>query len=343
MTRGAALGLSVLTLLGIVAVYGPHVSSAPFVYEDMRLVEGLARPFSVSGLARGRGLTTESWTVIRTPQASHALNLVLHLLVACLTGALLWQLTGQRLTAFGSAGIVALHPLALEGVAYAASRAELIAAVGALLAVLAATTSAAWGWAALPLLVGLAYAGKETGIVAIGLIPLVLWLKGERAWAARGAWLCVGLCVTAVLVATAEVAQWMAVAEYGSVRIDPDTWMAQQAVAVWRLAVLSLAPFWLSVTPDMTGTSGLSQLAAAILLCGIAEIALRCRRTAPLATFGIVWCAIVVAPRFLVRTPGSPLNEHHVYLALPGIACCWLAALEALDARWRTTRTTCRA
>lgn len=334
MTLRARLGIGALALGGLLAVYGPHVRSAPFVYEDARLIDGVTRAWTWAGLARGRGLTMESWTVIRTPQASHALNLALHLVVVGLTGALLWQLTSQVFVAVGAAAVVALHPVAIEGVAYAASRAELIAAIGALLVLLCVTSAFSWTWALVPFFLGLAYTGKETGLVAIGLIPLALWLKGETAWASRGAWLCVGFSLTAVLFANAAVTGVMAHAEYAGARIDPDTWMAIQAVAAWRLVVLSVAPFWLSVAPDVEAVSGVAQIAAGILLAGLLEIAWRLRQPAPLATFGILWCALVVAPRFLVRTPHSPLNEHQIYLALPGVACVWIAALQALAARW---------
>ena len=332
------IGIGVLTLLAVGALYGPHVRVAPFVYEDDRLLQIAADPVSWAGLRQGRGLTMESWRMLRTPQASHALNLGLHMAVVGLVGLLLWQLTARADIALGVAAIVALHPLSVEGVAYAASRAELLAAVFVLLALVAATADVSWGWAAVPALIGLAYLGKESGVVGIALIPLALWLKGDRAWSARVAWLCVGVLVLLAVTAAPTLASWMHIGEGPQKSIDPDAWMAQQAVATWRLVLLSVAPFWLSVAPDVTAASGWAQAGSALLLVALLEVAWRCRHTAPLATFGIVWCALVVAPRFLIRTPWSPLNEHQFYLALPGMACCWVATLDVVE-RWLRATT----
>lgn len=44
---------------------------------------------------------------------------------------------------------------------------------------------------------------------------------------------------------------------------------------------------------------------------------------------GIVWCALVALPRFFVRTPLSPFNEHQWYLALPGVACVISGLIES--------------
>ena len=321
--------LAVLALL--VALYGWHVATSPFVYEDARLADAGSEPSL--GLVRMRGLSGESWRIVQSPRASHALNLALHLMVVCLVGWLFWRLLQDAFTAWAVALITAFHPLTGETVAYAASRAELLAATGALLALLCVTTRSAWGWLGVLPSLALAAAGKETGLVAIGLVPLVLWYQG-RPVAAR---LTALTAIVLSLFVLPWLGQWAHVGELIGLTVDPLTWLGIQSVAVWRLVVLSAAPLWLSVSPEIPA-SGWAFSAALVLLVGSLELAWRARLTAPLLTLGIVGCALVAAPRFLVRTPTSPFNEHQWYVAMPFVACVLVAGLQACETWWQTMR-----
>ena len=333
-------------LVGIVAwlavVYVPHVRSASFVYEDMKYLEGVPMvPLSASVL-RGRGLSTDLWGVLRTPQGAHLLNVLLHLAVVALGGWLLLRLTGSAWVGLAVAAIVAVHPLTLEGVAYASSRGELIAAVGVLGALLCVSASHPIWWGLVPLCLGLAYLGKETGLVGVALVPLVLWLKGDRVWAWR---LVALLGVSAWLYALTHRPEMRALAshgEYGWLLMTPAEWIGVQLSAVWRLVVLSLVPLWLTVDPPIRMQDAQPVVPILMLMAGLAEIAWRLKDRAPLVTFGLAGMALVAAPRFLVRTPLSPFNEHQWYLAMPFVACVLVGliqlAAEYLDARqnrWR--------
>lgn len=323
------LGLAVV-LSALASIYVPHVQRATFVYEDASLLTaGGGFPGWRAVMTRGRGLTRESWRHIRTPQASHALNLVLHLLVSLLAGVLIWQVTGWVYFGLSVAAIVVLHPLAIETVAYAASRAELIAACGGLLALVGLTARAPIAAALIPVGLLIAYTGKETGLVALGLMPLVLWLAGARRQARQLLWAALGAMVLFVGAGTAHVGGLLALGETTRVRLDATSWLLMQAEAVYRLVVLSVAPFWLSVSPNITRPSW-AGVAALILLAGLLDVAWRCRMRAPMCFAGIVWCAVVAAPRFLIRTPLSPFNEHQWYLALPGVALVLVAGIDAL-------------
>ena len=319
------------------ALYGWHVATSPFVYEDMHLV-GADRHVSWAGALQPRGLTTESWVLIQSPQASHALNVSLHLVVVGLVGLLLWRITRDAFAAHAGALIMAFHPLTGETVAYAASRSELIAAVGAILVLVCAVSPSPWTWGVIPPAFALAYMGKETGLVAIGLVPLVLWMQGERRWAWR---LTALVCSVVVVIA---LWRWPALqalshhGEYGDLRVSPGAWVATQTAAVGRLALLSMAPIWLSVSPAVEPLPGYAAMAALILACGLVECVWRLSSVAPLAAGGIVGCAIVAAPRFVVRTPGSPFNEHQWYVAMPFVACVLVAGLQACETWWQTMR-----
>lgn len=333
---------SLAILCAVLALYASHVRNASFVFEDDRVLTSTA--FSSWGqmLTTGRGLTTESWTHIRTPSAAHALNVALHLMIVLLCGLLFWQITGVAGIGLGIAGIVALHPLTTEGVAYATSRAELIAAIGALLALLAVSATPRWPWLLVPGALLVAYAGKETGIVAVALIPLVLWAAGQRTRLEDALWLIGGALVVTSAIWLPHIPALLVLGHTPRMQVGVVAWVLTQAEAVWRLIVLSVAPWpgWLSASQNITGPTWIGGGAALVLLAGLLEGAWRARTSAPLLTLGIVWCAIVAAPRFLVRTPLSPFNEHQWYLAIPGVACCLMAGIDRIAA-WR--ETTCPA
>lgn len=341
MTRVAAAGI----VLGLIGLYAGHVREATFVFEDDRsqYLTVADVPWQVA-LTTPRGLTAYSWTVIKTPPAAHALNLALHLLVVGLTGLVLWRTTGQAWVGVGGAAIMAVHPLTTETVAYAASRAELVSAIGALGALLV-VTGPTIGWVGIPLCLWGAYLGKETGALAVPLIPVVLWMRRDARlegalWVVGGAL----LVTSAIWVPT--IPDWLTVGHTPQLRVDGVSWVVIQAAAVWRLVILSVWPAWLSVTPDIQPLiwQGIGSL---VLLAALLECAWRARHRAPLFTLGVLWCAIVAAPRLVVRTPLSPFNEHQWYLALPGVACCLLAGIDVasawIDARWRAWRIPCPA
>ena len=326
----------------VLMVYVPHVQRATFVFEDDRSLDLVAFPGWATMLTTGRGVTRESFRHPRSPEAAHAVNVGLHLLVVLLAGVLIWLITGTPPAGLIGAGIVALHPVTVESVAYATSRAELIAAVGALGSLVAVLVRVRGVWLLAPACLLLAYTGKETGLVAVALIPLVLWAAGRERRAADACWVIGGALAVTSALWLPHVLRLTTIGFTPRMTVDGVSWLLTQAEAVWRLVVLSVAPFWLSVAPVPTARL-VPGVAALLLLIGLIETAWRQRHTRPLLTLGIVWCAIVAVPRFLVRTPLSPFNEHQWYFAVPGVACCWMAALEALETWWVGRRTPCPA
>ena len=317
-------------VVALLILYVPHVREATFVYEDDRSLAA-ASPDTWVKLLSGRGLTNQSWQTIRTPQGSHAVNLALHLVNVLLVGLLGWRLTGRSWIGLGLAGLFALHPLTTESVAYATSRSELLAALGVLAALLCATARSVWWGLAVPVCLAVAYAGKETGLIGLAILPGVLWVRGERLWAELLAWIGVATAVTIAAIAGPAIAALGG--EIPSAPTGPIGWALVQASAVWRLVLLSVWPAWLSVTPDVPPSLWLG-LGCTVLLAALAETAWRARRHAPLFTVGVLCCALVAAPRFLVRTPLNPFNEHQWYLAVPGVACALLGLIDLTCRRW---------
>jgi Flp pilus assembly protein TadD len=144
----------------------------------------LYRPITVLSYAFERKISGSP-----NPLLSHALNVLLHVLAALALAALAHRLGGSGWGAAGAGLLFALHPVLTEAVANVVGRAEILAALFTLLALLAQSASgrweppgaratagsetshrlASWGAAAL---VFLALGSKETAIAGVGLLVL---------------------------------------------------------------------------------------------------------------------------------------------------------------------------
>ena len=123
----------IVVALVVVACYVPHILWASWVYEDgARFREPLMWGPRVVSRAVW-------WLQGGSPQIVHFVNMLLHCMVAALSGLLAYRLhisaAGARLVT----GSVLVSTLSVEAVAYAAQQGELLAAVFVLGACLCAT------------------------------------------------------------------------------------------------------------------------------------------------------------------------------------------------------------
>jgi hypothetical protein len=236
------------------------------------------------------------------PLGFHLVNFVLHLIVGGLVATLLWELgLSPGAVGIGAAAFL-FHATAIETVAYATQRSELIAALGVLAAcVLVAGGISAWRLLAACLAVVVGLAGKESAVIGFALIPLV-----AGYWRAAAG--------TALLIAGV-------VAKVAADRLEPTSldWILTQLTAAWRLT-LQVIPIGHTVDFDYDGF-GLEAklLAACLVLAGIGLAWYRAPEWG-VASLGVFWIAIAVLPRLCFFTVGSPLNEHQFYLPLVGVA-----------------------
>jgi hypothetical protein len=290
----------------------------------------------------------------------HIMNALWHGLATVLLVAVLARWLPGGALAAASAGLVfAWHPVHVEAVASLVGRAELLAAVGILGAVLAARRGS---WAAAVLCAALAMLSKEHGVIAGVVILLDKWLRPhplspsplggphplspspfgrggtyDRRYPA-GFWIALGV-VTAGFVAAWVAIGWVgsadeAAAFYGKGTLE--RWAIAFPAAL-RAATLLVWPVSLSTDygPQvLPARSGLS-IAALLGLCvvaGIPALAIWCRRRAPAIAFGAAVAALSYLPTANIFFPaGVVLAERNLYLAvalpaaLVGTGAAWIA------------------
>lgn len=317
--RGWSLGL---VAAGLAAWVYQDTWLAGWVYEDAHWLVGAAAP----GLPRL--LTKMTWRVGTEPMVAHGLNLALHALVAAGVALLMWRLTGSRLaTAVAGIGLL-VQPVAVETVAYVAGgRGELLAAVGIVGSCLAVTWRRAWRW---PLVVaGLLVAGlsKESAIVGLALVPLTWAMATWRTCSGLVAdlWRTCGVAVAGVLLALMVVAPTRADvvrlvnADLYANEITATDWALTQSTAVVRLMGVAGTGRGMTLDYDYDALAWETRVVGAAALGLGAALTVALWRWAPLVAFGVSWMLLAVAPRLVIQTPRSYLNEHQFYVPLIGL------------------------
>lgn len=279
-----------------------------------------------------RGLSRWSlWYQVRrfgaVPWQMRAINLGLAALLSSLVGLLAFTM---GLSGWMAAGVMALHPLMIETVATISGRAELLAAIGVVLACLCATQGW-WPLVILGLFLGLL--GKENAVVALALVPLTVMAGDQYRRSARVFWL--GL---AALVAI-SVWHWQAGTTV-TIHESPLAWAWLQSGAAMRLITLAIVPHGLTVDYDYDALPRVWFLLSAGSLAALTWIAVQTWERWRLLSFSLAWVLVVCLPRLIVQTPKSYFNEHQFTLAMVGVAIGFAALAQQLQewhGRWRVS------
>ncbi len=290
---------------------------------------GLYRPLTILSYA-------VEWSLGARAGWMHVTNAVLHAL-ACV---LVMLVVGRWLPALGAvaAGLVfAAHPVHVEGVASLVARAELLAAIGILAAVLAARGR---HW-----LVALAFCvaamlSKEHGVV-VGVVLLIDdWLAPRGAHRYPKAFYGAVALVTVAFVGVWSVVGRVEPGHEAAVLIGT-SFMQRIAVALPALLQAGRLLLWpddLSIEygPQVLPYYGdLSLAAAGGLAVGLTVvwIAWRARHEAPELTFAAALAAVTYLPTSnLLFSSGVVLAERALYLpvilvaTMVGVLAVWLAA-----------------
>lgn len=271
----------------------------------------------------------------------HAVNLFWHAGATVAVTALARRWGGAGVAAAFVAGLLfAVHPVHVEAIANVIGRAELMAAVGACLAVYAAVRGSVAG-CALALIGGLL--SKENAAVAPGLIAWA-WVVGiDRPSRARmlafvGSWIAI---LGAYLAVRGAV-----LAPYARLHDIAPVFVGESATAVRLTAVAGLSDvarlllFPLTLRVDYSPAErtlvrsvldGRFLLGLTCLVIWAALLALAWRRGRRVEAFGLGWIAIAFLPvaNFLFPV-GVLLAERTLYLPSAGLALAAGAALARL-------------
>jgi hypothetical protein len=277
---------------------------------------GLYRPLTILSLAL-------DWTVSGGRAGwLHVANALWHGLATLLVVVLLARWL-PPVAALAAGLCFAVHPVHVEGVASLVSRTELLTAVAALGAVLAARRRS-WVWAAA--LSGAAMLSKEHGVVVGALILLDDWLDGgisypKAFYAALGA------------ITLGYLAVWMSVGSAAAGDAAPPFQYANGAEriaialpAVLRAATLMVWPLDLSadynpqVIPAGAGFT-LAAVGGFVVVVAVPVLVVALRRRAPAVAFTAGAAALTYLPTSnLLFASGVVLAERNLYVAVMLVA-----------------------
>jgi len=340
---------------------------AGFVYDDAGLVvkhETVQGPFSLASLlttpywgaeramdtALWRPLTSLSFGVddaVRDDSAAwmHGVNVGLHAAVVVLGFLLAQHLGATRQAAAAAAALFAVHPLHTEAVTWISGRAELLAALGAMGALLAATPCTPRRALACGVATFAAVGSKESSaFLPVAVLALALSQGEPLRRAARAA----GASLAAVLVFVAlrfEVLGTLG-GPVSKATENPmvGTHLLERVPTLLditgRYVALVLWPHPLSIdySPPAVGLAeGWTGYGALGLLASLALLALALARpTSVLGRAALLAVASYAVASNIVIVIGTHLAERLFYLPSYGLlllAAC-LAARSALPARW---------
>lgn len=234
-TNPARRMLFLLAVLALVP-YG-NALRADFVYDDVSLfllhpqVQGAFDPWGLAtarywaGQAMWRPLPTLTFGIDHliagnVPFLPHLVNCLLHVCVTLALAGILLTITGRRTLAFVAGALFAVHPIHTEAVTWISGRAELLAALLSLLALLLATNASVrhsrGRQAAILTTAFLAICSKES---AVTLAPLLLYF----AWAmpARRASLLRAAALALVAFLVYLPLRWLVLGTLGAPSINP--------------------------------------------------------------------------------------------------------------------------
>ncbi len=307
MTRRLALLLLLLMTIGAYA----SLWSAGFVYEDQNYNTAITHPLQgVSdpriSVVHARVLTDLSFAANAatdaSPRAYHLTNLALHLAVGLVLAGLLASL-GAPWGGVLAAGVLWLHPLASETVAYVSSgRGELLATLGVLLALWAMLADRPWLAFACGVLALMAKESTAAGLLLLW--PLTAhWRRGRVS---RTAWALMAVVGLAVVVVGAQF--WVR---------TPHVWHLGLASGVLLSQAFRLiVPLDLTVDYARLPWSPVTQgVTLAVVWLLLLETAWR-SRTWRWALFAVTACLL---PRLLMPQAELP-HEHAWYLPLSLLA-----------------------
>ncbi|MFN9333814.1 MAG: hypothetical protein ACK6D1_14585 [Planctomycetota bacterium] len=305
------------------------------------------RPALLTSFALNMALDPGAWSL-------KAGNVLLHASVAVLWFLWAWRLSRRLVASAVVAGLFAVHPLASEAINLVSARSELLAMVGALLAL---HGHLAWSRGA-PAVVGIATTclgiviacgAKETGVVVPALCVLQGALAGHGGWRRR-LLPSLGRAVPMVLVVVGYLLVRRALLGEATVQLldrpggDPLTGggrtllvqVATMGTLLPGCLLQSVWPWRLSFDPHVVYRTSLVEpavLAGWATMAAVTLAAVWPGPTARLRRLGAAFAWAVALPWVLIPL-NMPLAEHRLYGPLVGLGLVALAAVPRTLPAW---------
>lgn len=362
MRRSGFLAAATLVALLSVAVAAPTLRYG-FVYDDEAVVlerkpfweEGLATFVKTRHWGSGRHATLASLDLDRlwsgtVPLPFHATNIVLSALLSAAVLLLASRLGLGLAGAGAAAALFAVHPTHVDAVASIVGRAELLAAlgvVGALVLAIRPLTSSPPRH--LNVLVGtavlatLAFHAKESSLCLLPLLLLARLLLGGRV-AAVPALAGGGLALVTLLAVAANAAGSIETPEFVDNPLAYDSFLDRLPKAMAVLADYARLTIWPHpLLPDRSFAATDPGLSAGWIAAGawlaIAAGVWGLRRRAPLVALAMAWFPLAFAVSGNVAFPIGTIMAERLLL-LPSFAACLAAGLlvDHLAARGQARR-----
>ncbi|HEY2773518.1 MAG TPA: hypothetical protein VGK20_05645 [Candidatus Binatia bacterium] len=301
-----------------------------FVFDDGSLIDASGWPQRLGGLVPYRPLRYASYLVDGwlggTPWIYHAHNIALHALACALVASIARRLGAARIAAAAAGLLVAVHPIAVESVAYVAGRRDLLCVALGLAAVLVWIRGRA---PAALVLVVLATAAKESGLLfASPLVAASVAGIGPRMDDASQKRALAALFAAAIAVAALLVAGYGAVGPWGPAGdVASVAFVGRVAMhyASGLLGLRSFAPEYpalLQYSPA-AGELALHLLFAAAIAGAVVLSLRRCRRASGSdrsPAFAAAWTAMAMLAVAIWGGLHEPGADRHAYLLLAPIA-----------------------
>ena len=289
-------------------------------------------------------------SISRAPFGYHAVNLLLHLLAALAVFFLALRIVDSRLAAVVAALLFASHPIHTEAVTSIVGRAEILAALGVLAALLAlARAHESSGrrrlvWCALSVgAFAAALLSKESALTGLGLLAVFdCWIRRRASLRQRlitlapyVATILGYLLLRYAVVGTLGLRETPQLLDNPLARVDLWSRLRTAIIVLWDYVGLLALPFHLSAdysfdqVPVAHSWSDPRFLVAAALLAGLAGALVATARRAPVIALAALFTAIPLALTANLSLPiGTIKAERLLYLPSVGwvLACGWLAA-----------------
>lgn len=275
-----------------------------------------------------------------SPASYHVVNLLIHVLNACLVLLVLrrllqqagWSGRERRVAGWAGALLFLVHPLQTESVSYIAGRSESLASFFLLLAYAVylynRNESITWRRALVVIvLFGVAALTKENAISLAGVLLLtdLIGPKETSLDGPRRNFRLYALMLPGAVLAAVAVFRMLAGAQTAGFAVAKYTWyqyLFTEARAIFAYIRLAVAPLGQALDHDFAASYTISDHGAALFLFALVLLigaAIRWRSRCPLASFGFLLFLAFLAPTSSVVPIDDALVERRMYLALLGL------------------------